>query len=45
MSRSGRLGGCAVLTFGLILGLAGPAPARGTVTPSVSHVVASWGDN
>jgi alpha-tubulin suppressor-like RCC1 family protein len=43
-----RLVGPATLTLGLaglIAVAAAPAQARVTVTPAVSHVVASWGDN
>jgi alpha-tubulin suppressor-like RCC1 family protein len=46
--RLARLAGCAVLTLGLagpIAVAAAPAQARGPVTPVVSRVVASWGDN
>jgi Regulator of chromosome condensation (RCC1) repeat len=44
--RLARLAGCTVLTLGLVgLTAAASAQARVTVTPVVSRVVASWGDN
>src|SRR5437016_6656421 len=46
--RLARLAGCTVLTLGLAgltAAAAAPAQARVTVTPVVSRVVASWGDN
>jgi alpha-tubulin suppressor-like RCC1 family protein len=46
LRRSRRLAGCTALALTLAgAGAAVPAQARVTVTPSVSHVVASWGDN
>jgi alpha-tubulin suppressor-like RCC1 family protein len=46
--RLARLAGCTVLTLGLVgltAAAAASAQARVTVTPVVSRVVASWGDN
>jgi len=44
--RLAALAGCVTLTFGLAgMAAAGPAQARVTVIPVLSHVVASWGDN
>ena len=46
--RLARLAGCTILTLGLAgltAAAAAPAQARVTVTPAVSRVVASWGDN
>ncbi len=46
LRRSRRLAGCTALALTLAgAGAAVPAQARVTVTPSVSHIVASWGDN